>query len=115
MAASARIGDRRERARHQRDHAEDRFADGQRRVAALEVAALVLGDLHVEERRRQLPIALADVARRLADRFRPPHPASVRSARISSSADARPSGDQSGSRWSWSWTPVKVAFTGRRR
>ena len=34
---------------------------------------------------------------------------------ISSAAAARPSGDQSGSWWSCSCTPVNVAFTGRRR
>jgi hypothetical protein len=52
--AYAHVG---KRSRHQRDDAERRLADRERRIAALEMERLVLGDLDVEERERQRAVA----------------------------------------------------------
>ena len=81
----------------------------QRRVAALEVTAVVLGDLHVEERARQREVRPSGTLRK-SDRR-----AGQRCQRCAAGCASRqprrptPSGDQSGSRSSWSWTPVNVA------
>src|SRR5260221_9949378 len=60
----AAIGDRTKWPRYHRDHAEDRLAGSQGRVAALKVGALVFRDLDIEERDGQLAIAFADVVQR---------------------------------------------------
>ena len=79
------------RPRHQRDDAERGLADRQRRVAALKVPALVLGDLDVEKRNRELAVARADVGliaargRRPSERTRAASTRAARSERISSS------------------------------
>ena len=77
--------------------------------------ALVLRELHLEEGSREL--RRSTVVRKrctaLVDAAAAPE-ASRAATRISSSAARSPSGDQSGSWSSWAWTPVNVAFTGRR-
>ena len=108
--------DRRERPRDERDDAEDRLAGPQRRVAPIEVRALMLGDLDLQTPVREREIRVVREPPHLAHPPRVPRieivadaPAFRRSRTAALLATSREA------RHRTSWMPVNVAVTGRAR